>query len=223
MIRCIKVNSINPVIRRISHPFYTLEGEEGSEYMPSSPRHSNTSREEGVDLQPVAREEYEQDDHPPTLIGLRERFARDVDLIETYQSAGWSSAYRDFAQVVILIRIGQRFGLEPNFSANTLTSGWYDTGDGGMGTLRADELVTALGYKWGSWKNKVGIYFRVFKFLRVTENPYSMEGHMEAEMRGMRKKLLEWTLDNCVLPATHNATHYFTSLKLRRRLGDFLV
>lgn len=160
----------------------------------------------------------------PLLASLPEQFAVEISLIERYANEDWSTAYRDFAQVPVLIRIGRQFGMVPSLSTNSITAGWIYGPGGERIRLKAADLIKAFGYEWGSWKNKVTLYFRVLKFLRLSEDEDALERDMEGDMRHMRSRLLEWVVTtDSVLPEGHRATRYYTSEKLRGRLAVFLV
>jgi len=154
---------------------------------------------------------------------LHEHFAREIELIAEYEAADWGTAYRDFVQVPVLLAVGARFGMRASYSKNTIFPGIYTNSEGREVTVRTPELAEGMGLTYGSWKNRITLYFRVWEFLGMTEDENAMIGDMEEEMIGVRDRLLEWSNGSEVLASSAQTTKYLHSATLRPMLGRFVV
>lgn len=94
---------------------------------------------------------------------MREQFRWLPDLLLRNRGQGWGTAYRDFADVLLLLRATQDLGMVEK-SNNVLSAGEFHATTGTYSiTIATFVEVMELGHSAATWGNKLTTYFRIMR------------------------------------------------------------
>ena len=90
---------------------------------------------------------------------IRDQFGWLVDLLGQNQSRGWGTAYRDFADVSVLLRAVRGLGMVERVNNRISNEIFHaSTGDYALSLLKFIDLMS-LGHSTATWGNKLTMYF----------------------------------------------------------------
>lgn len=94
---------------------------------------------------------------------MRERFQWLPDLLHQNQNRGWATAYRDFADVSLLLHAARELGMVEK-SNNVLGAGEFHATTGTYSvTIATFVEAMELGHSASTWGNKLTTYFRIMR------------------------------------------------------------
>lgn len=92
---------------------------------------------------------------------MRERFGWFIAMLNENQKRGWGTGYRDFADVLLLLRAVSSLGMKEQGN-NRLSNGVFSASVGDFGLdLWTFIHMMDLGHSPGTWRNKLTTYFRI--------------------------------------------------------------
>ena len=160
------------------------------------------------------------EDDPQAGIELRAQFDWLVDLLESLRRERWSSAYRDFLEVRLLLRGVRLLGMVEQGNGRVSDCIFRTrTGKPYALTLSMFTDLVPLGYKSSTWRNKLSMYFKLKRL-------YLYSRHLDGPPFHIQAHQTTWTIvsqwmQEDVLPVNW-ATTRFTTSELRDILPNML-
>jgi hypothetical protein len=111
--------------------------------------------------------------------------------LELFRHNSWGTAYQTIAEVQLLLEVGKRYGMSPNFARHSVSVGSFDDGNQPNRQIDFHLLGSYLnGQSGGTWINKVTFFFAVRAFLVRTEGV--PEERLGREVYEVRQAMAHW-------------------------------
>lgn len=161
-----------------------------------------------------------EDDMPDHI---RVRWAREVVFLHGFDRASWGTAYRTIAEIQLLLRIGQAYGMTPNLSSHSVTTGV--DGESGL-DIEIQRIGSWLnGQAFRTWTNKLTFFFAIHDFLRQTDD-VTVADNLSADLSEARQAMLSWgvglEVPDTFLPVGDNRARFKLS-PLHKLIRDYMV
>lgn len=152
---------------------------------------------------------------------IREQFGWLVELLNQNQNRGWGTAYRDFADVSVLLNAVRGLGMVEGAN-NRISTGVFHASTGGYGfNLQKFTEVMGLGHSPGTWGNKLTMYFRLKALYSCSQ--YVDEMRFQSQMHQDAWEIVRlWVKDGDLLLPVSWVTTRYGNTKLRELVRDML-
>jgi hypothetical protein len=101
---------------------------------------------------------------------MREQFQWFVEILSQNQSRGWGTAYRDFADVLLLLRAVEGLGMAERRNSR-ISNGVFRSSMGDYAlTLPQFVEEMGLGHSAATWRNKLTMYFRIMSLYSYAQH-----------------------------------------------------
>jgi hypothetical protein len=128
---------------------------------PPSPEHAPTIGPAGTPLPPPSLVHDTNDQELQAQEEIRQQFRWLPELLEANQRRGWGTGYRDFADVLLLLRAVSGLGMMEQGN-NRVSDGVFHASTGDFTISLATFIDTMhLGHTPATWRNKLTTYFRL--------------------------------------------------------------
>jgi hypothetical protein len=156
---------------------------------------------------------------------VRSWWSSEKDQLQKFDQKGWGSAYQTVAEVLFLLRAGEKkLKMNANFACHHISTGRF------LDEYRQERRVDFQrlgsqinGQTDGTWTNKVTFFFAVYHFLEKTEG--ETEESLGRELHGIRQAMATWGVFPMTsvpfLPAADPKTAYLIT-PIRTRIRKFM-
>lgn len=154
---------------------------------------------------------------------VQQRWADEAKMLEQFNRMSWGTAYQTIAEVQLILRIGQAYGVTLNLYLHSVSPGRDDE----SGITNVD--IRTVGYYLngqapGTWKNKFTFFFAVYAFLEKTSSNGGED--LGDELYRARQAMLSWNVGLDVpqefLPRGDKRAS-FVLLQLHRSIKNYMV
>jgi hypothetical protein len=187
--------SPSPPLFELEHFGQTVEGQPIAEQSPPSP--------------PLPLPQ----DHEFQAQGeLREQFQWLSDMLNENKKKGWGTGYRDFVDVLLLLRAVGGLGMVAELGNKRVHDGVFHASTGGYSiSLSMFIRLMGLEYSPGTWRNKLTSYFRLRTLHSFSEHANGIRFRSQ-EHQAVWDIVRQWMEnDNTFLPATWVTIQYGNS------------
>lgn len=102
----------------------------------------------------------------------------------------WGTAYKTFAEVLLLLRVGKQFKMTPNYACGKVSTGRFCDCNKKR-EISIQVLGSCMnGQSIGTWNNKLTFFFHVHRFLAQTKE--MTEESMGKKLWAVRQAMADW-------------------------------
>jgi hypothetical protein len=151
---------------------------------------------------------------------LQEQFRWLVEMLNLNQRKGWGTGYRDFVDVLLLLRGVEGLGMVVELGNKRVSDGVFSSSTGNY-RLSLYTFISLMGleYSSGTWRNKLTSYFRLRTLHSFSEHADRI--HFQSQEHQAAWDIIKQWMDNDdrLLPPTWVTVRYGNT-KLQRILRE---